>query len=316
MGGRGRRGGRGGRFRRAVLGLLVLLAPLAAGPARAQADDGAVARGAYLFRAAGGCSCHTDVKGGGPFLAGGRALKTPFGVFYSPNITPDPETGIGGWSLADFRRAMREGVAPDGSHYFPAFPYPAFTGITDADLADLKAYLDSVAPVRRENRPHELAAPFGWRFLVAAWKWLYFTPGPFRPDPARDARWNRGAYLVTALAHCGECHSPRDALGGIDRDRWLAGNRAGPEGETAPNITPDVETGIGDWSAADIATLLKTGLKPDFDDVQGVMAEAIAQGYRHLRDDDLAAIAAYLASLPPIRNDVRPPGARTTSAFD
>ena len=303
-----------GAWRRAAfLGLAGLLAIAGAGQARAQAAD-AIARCEYLFHAAGGCSCHTDVKHGGAFLAGGRPLKTPFGVFYSPNITPDPETGIGRWSFADFRRAMREGVAPDGSHYFPAFPYPAFTGISDADLADLKAYLDSVAPVSRENHPHELAAPFGWRFLVAAWKWLYFKPGPFRPDPERGARWNRGAYLATALAHCGECHSPRDALGGIDRDRWLAGTRQGPEGAIAPNITPDAETGIGDWSPGDLATLLKTGLKPDFDDVQGPMAEAIAQGYRYLRDDDIAALAEYLASLPPIRNDVRPPGA--ASAFD
>ena len=284
---------------------------------QAQAQGAAaVERGAYVFRAASCYSCHTDIKNGGTALAGGRALKTPFGVIYSPNITPDVETGIGGWSLDDFTRALREGVAPDGSHYFPAFPYTAFTGISDADARDLKAYLDSVPAVRQANKPHELGAPFGWRFLLAPWKWLFFDSGRFEPDPARSETWNRGAYLATAMAHCAECHTPRNALGGLETDMWMAGTADGPEGELAPNITPHGGTGIGRWSQADIAELLKSGFKPDFDNIQGVMAEAVDHGFTYLTDDDRAAIAEYILSLPPIENKVESKTEGTTSGFD
>lgn len=293
---------------------LALWAAAAAAPAAAQSD--AAARGEYLLRAAGGCACHTDVERDGPFLAGGRPLKTPFGVFYSPNITPDPATGIGGWSDADLVRAMRDGVGPGGAHYFPAFPYPAFTGITDTDLRDLKAYLDTVAPVRRENTPHDVPFPFGWRATVGPWKWLFFERGPFEARPDRSETWNRGAYLATALAHCGECHTPRNVLGGLERDMWLAGTEDGPEGELAPNITPDDETGIGDWSENDVAYLLKTGFKPNFDNVQGAMAEAVEHGYKYLTDADRAAIAAYVMSLPPIEHQVGKESAAPASPYE
>jgi len=288
---------------------VLVAALLVAGPA-AHAGEGAVGRGAYVFHAAGGCSCHTDLKGGGAPLAGGRALATPFGTFYSPNITPDRETGIGGWRLADLARALRQGRAPDGSPYYPAFPYPSFTAMSDADVADLAAYLRTVAPVHRVNRPHDLAIPVRWRWTVKLWKWFEFTPGRFRRDPTRSAAWNRGAYLATALAHCGECHTPRDRLGAVDREMWFAGTEKGPDGEPAPNITPDADTGIGEWSVGDIATLLGTGVKPNFDDVQGAMAEAIEQGYRYLSDADRRAIGVYVLSLAPIHHRVgkpRPP---------
>ena len=307
-----------GPRRRFAAALFAILAAVAGGTAGAQ--ENAVARGEYLFRAAGGCSCHTDPKGGGgvggAFLAGGRALATPFGVFYSPNITPDTETGIGAWSDADFARAMGEGLAPDGSHYFPVFPYTAFTGRSAGDVADLKAYLDTVAAVRQTNRPHDVAPPFGWRFTVGAWKWLFFEPGPFRPDPERTERWNRGAYLATAVAHCAECHTPRNALGGLDRSRWLAGAEDGPEGKSVPNITPHRATGIGRWSAGDIGGLLKSGRKPDFDTIQGVMAEAIEHGYRYLSDGDRAAIADYVMSLPPIDNRIGRAPAQSQSEYE
>ena len=292
-----------------------LTAALTAADAGAQAESPA-ARGEYIFRAGGGCSCHTDFKGGGEFLAGGRPLKTPFGIFYSPNITPDPDSGIGGWSDADFARAMTEGVAPDGSHYFPVFPYTAFTGMTAADLADLKAYLDTAPPVGRANRRHDVAPPFGWRFTVGPWKWLFFERGPFQPRADRPARWNRGAYLATALAHCGECHTPRNPLGGLDREMWFAGTVDGPEGQRAPNITPHGKTGIGRWSAEELSDLLKTGLRPNFDDVQGLMSEAVEQGYKYLNDDDRAAIADYVRSLTPIDNRVPTKGATPQSGFD
>ena len=166
-----------------------------------------VARGEYVFHAAGCVGCHTVKLGKRALLAGGRTLKTPFGVFHSPNITPDAEHGIGTWSEADFVRAMRFGVAPDGSHYFPVFPYTSYTRMTDDDLRGLWVYIRSLPPVGQKNKPHQVKPPFGWRFLVAFWKWLYFTLGPFRPDPARSAAWNRGAYLVDVLGHCGECHT-------------------------------------------------------------------------------------------------------------
>ena len=298
------------------LAAAALLLAVAAAPAAAAETGSAVTRGEYLFRAASGCTCHTDVKNGGPFLAGGRPIKTPFGTFFGPNITPDRDTGIGGWSDDDFARAMRDGVAPDGSHYFPAFPYVAFTNISDADLKDLKAYLDAVSPVTRPNRRHDLSPPFGWRFTVGPWKRMFFTRGPYKPDPNRSPSWNRGAYLATALAHCGECHTPRTALGGLETDLWFAGVKRGPEGELAPNITPHQQTGIGRWSARDLTHLLKTGVKPDFDDVQGLMEEAVERGYKHLSDADLDAIAEYVGSLPPIDNLVEPDAPAPRSEFD
>ncbi len=283
-----------------ALALLALSAP-------ARADGGPVARGEYVFRAAGCEGCHTDAKRKGPALAGGRALKTPFGTFYGPNITPDPVHGIGGWSAADFVRAMRDGVAPDGSHYYPAFPYTSFTRMSDRDLADLWAYLSSVPPAARPSRPHEVQLPFSWRFLLTFWKWLNFAPGPLRPDATRPPEWNRGAYLVEALGHCGECHTPRDRLGGLDRARAYAGAGDGPEGESVPNITPDAETGIGDWQADDVVLLLKTGIMLDGDVVGSLMAEVVEHSTSRLGDGDLQAIALYLRSLAPIRNRIGAP---------
>ncbi len=261
-----------------------------------------VQRGEYVFRASGGCACHTEVKNQGRFMAGGRPIQTPFGDVFSTNITPDPQTGIGTWSDADFVRAMTRGVAPDGAHYFPVFPYTSFTYMTEPDLLALKAYLFSIPPVRQPNKPPALRFPFNWRTPVAFWKWLYFEPGPFRPDPSRPDAWNRGAYLATALAHCGECHTPRNLLGGPKRGMAYAGSVDGPEGELAPNITPDEETGIGSWSIPDFVWFMQTGLKPNGDDAQGLMAELIENGYQHLTESDLQAIAVYLQSLKPIRN--------------
>jgi mono/diheme cytochrome c family protein len=178
--------------------------------------------------------------------------------------------------------------------------------MTREDLLDLKAYLFSVPPVVRQNRPSELSPPFGWRPAVAVWKWMNFSPGAFQPDSTRSQQWNRGAYLATAVSHCGECHTPRGLSGGPKSDMYYAGTNSGPEGELAPNITPDEETGIGDWSVADISWYLQTGLKPDGDDTQGLMGEVIANGYGYLSEEDLEAIAVYLRSLEPIQNRVTP----------
>jgi len=290
------------RGARAAAAALALLA--AAPRAGAAEPDDPAARGRAVLEAAGGCTCHTDVENDGAPLAGGRAIATPFGVFRSSNITADPETGIGRWSDADFLRAMREGLAPDGSAYFPVFPYTSFTGMSDADLLALKAYLLSLPAVRRANQPHDAWPPFRWRLAASAWHWLNFAPARFAPDPERPPAWNRGAYLVTAVAHCGECHTPRTLAGALDRSRWLAGAAEGPEGELAPNITPHDETGIGRWTRPDLVWYLQTGLKPDGDDTQGLMQEVIEHGYQHLPRADLEAIADYLESVPAVENEL------------
>jgi mono/diheme cytochrome c family protein len=260
------------------------------------ADAGLVARGAYLANAADCAACHTDSAHDGQPFAGGRALATRFGTFYSPNITPDAETGIGRWSDAQFLRALHDGVRPDGANYFPVFPYPSFTKITDADALAIKAYLFSLPPVRQANRAHDVAFPLSWRFLQVVWKMLFFSAGRFEPATEHSPTYNRGAYLVTALAHCGECHTPRNWLGATEPDRFLAGNPDGSEGNKVPNITPDRKTGIGDWSEGDIVTFLATGQTPDFDFVGDGMAEVVKSTAR-LTEADRRAIAVYLQSV-------------------
>jgi mono/diheme cytochrome c family protein len=281
---------------------VLLCGALGAGAAAQQPDPEAVKRGEYLFHAGGCLGCHTDVKNQGAPLAGGRALATPFGTFYGPNITPDPQHGLGSWREADFVRAMRRGERPDGANLFPVFPYTSFTKINDADLKDLWAYLRTVPAAATPNKPHEVDFPFGFRPALTIWKWLNFTPGAFRPDPARSAELNRGAYLVEALAHCGECHTPRNLTGGLDTARAFAGTPDGPEGERVPNITPHPETGLGKWSPADIADLLTQGMTPDGDFVGGSMGEVVRNTTGKLGNADIRAIAAYLKTLPPVDN--------------
>jgi mono/diheme cytochrome c family protein len=261
-------------------------------------------RGAYVLAAAGCVECHTDKKNKGARLSGGRALSTPFGTYYSPNITPDPVTGIGKWSEMDFRRALREGVGPKGAHFYPVFPYPSFTGMTDADIVDLFAYLQTVPAVTRANTPHKVAFPYNFRALMVVWNWLYLKRGPYEPDPGKSAAWNRGAYLVQALGHCGECHTPRTRLGALDTDMTLAGTEDGPDGDHVPNLTPDKETGIGKWSIEDITFALQTGLTPGGDSLGASMGEVVDESTGKLSADDRAAIAAYLQSLPPIHHRV------------
>jgi mono/diheme cytochrome c family protein len=293
---------RGPVTRRPSAFLLLLMLTCAAGRPAVAADAAALARGAYLFAVAGCAGCHTDVEHKGPLLAGGRPLATPFGTFYGPNITPDPTYGIGAWSDADFIRALREGVRPDGAHLFPSFPYTSFTLITDSDLLDLKAYIFSLPPVAQPSRPHDVWFPFSWRWLQTFWRWLNFTPGPFKPDPAKDAAWNRGAYLVQALTHCGECHTPRDLTGGLKTSLAFYGTANGPEGHKVANITPDKETGIGSWSHNQLVHFLRTGLMPNGDVVGSLMGEVIDRDTSKMTDADRDAVATYLQSLPPIAN--------------
>jgi len=269
--------------------LCILFAPVVA---LAQGD---AKRGEYLAKAAGCVGCHTETRKDATPFAGGRALKTPFGTFYGPNITPHPEAGIGRWSEADFVRALREGLRPDGAHFYPAFPYPSFTRMTDADLRDLWAYLRTLPPSAQPSRPHELGLLYRGRFLLGLWKALFFTPGPFTPDPKQSVAVNRGAYFVQALGHCGECHTPRNFLGGPRKGRFLAGGTI--EGHTAPNLTP---TRLKKWSDAELADVLTSGLLPDGDVLGETMGEVVRNTTSQLTKDDLAALIAYLRSLPPL----------------
>jgi mono/diheme cytochrome c family protein len=279
---------------------LVALASLGA-PALAAAPAGDAKHGEYLVRASGCVGCHTeDRKGATPF-AGGRALKTPFGTFYGPNITPHPQSGLGRWSEADFVKAMRHGVRPDGANYFPAFPYPSFTKIADADLRDMWAYLRTLAPSDRPSRQHDLRFPFSWRFAVSFWKWLFFTDGAFQGTPGASPAANRGAYLVQALSHCGECHTPRNFLGAPLTGRFLAGGK-GIDDKRVPNLTP---TGLELWSDANLKEFFNTGITPDGDTVSETMDEVIRNTTSHLTPGDQGALIAYLRSLPPRADEPR-----------
>ena len=263
-----------------------------------------VRRGAYLIRAAGCVACHTNPEHNGIFLAGGRALKTPFGTFYTPNITADPTHGIGNWTESDFVTAMTQGVAPNGTHYYPVFPYTAYSGITATDLTDMWAYLRTVPSSLTSNHEHDIKFPFSIRLTNWAWKLMFFRPTTYRADLNRSPEWNRGSYLVGILGHCGECHTPRNIFGAIKSRYAYAGTKHGPGGEKIPNITPDQETGIGDWTQNDVTWLLQTGFLPDGDVVGSSMADVVEHSTSHLTAGDQSAIAIYLKSLTPIYNQM------------
>ena len=279
--------------------VLLFLLPIFGPAAAAEQTPDAVKRGEYLFHAGACDSCHTDHPRHGAFLAGGRRMDTPLGTFLVPNITPDVETGIGEWSEADFRRAMIEGRAPDGSHYYPVFPYRWYTGMSEADVADLWAYLQTVPPVRKAVPPHDVPFPLNLMPLLLGWKLLNFDQGETVSDPERSKAWNRGAYLVNHLGHCGACHTPK-LLGGVyyRSDQFLAGSVAIPGPYFAPNITPHDVVGIGEWSTADVVRAMKRAINPEGLPIRGPMAEYVASGSSHLSHDDLKAVAAYLLSLP------------------
>jgi len=269
---------------------------LAAGNAAAQGD---AKRGEYLAKAGGCVGCHTEEKEGAVPFAGGRALKTPFGTFYGPNITPDKKAGIGNWSEADFMRALRLGDRPDGSNYFPAFPYPSFTKITDSDARDLWAYVRALPPSAKPSKEHDLWFFFGWRWTVTFWKWFFFTAGAFQNIPGASEIVNRGAYLVQALAHCGECHTPRNFLGGPKSSRFLAGGK-GPDGKAVANLTP---TELKKQSDKDLKDLLTTGMTPDGDVLAEAMGEVVTNTISKLTPADLDALIAYLRTIPPLPSE-------------
>jgi len=273
--------------------LVVAIALCGAGATGAQQTT--VQRGEYLARAGDCVSCHT-ATGGAPY-AGGLRLDTPFGYMLAPNITPDADTGIGRWSSADFYRAMHDGVNKRNQDMYPTMPYDFFTKATRADVDAIYAYLRTIKPVRNAVDVNHLDFPFNQRWSMGAWRELYFSEGTFKPDATKTAAWNRGAYLVEGLGHCSDCHSPRNLLGGIEKSKDF--NGAVIDGWFALDLTSDIATGLGSWSADEIATYLKTGVYRGRTTTLGPMAEVIRNSLSHLTDVDLKAMAEYLKSIPP-----------------
>jgi len=263
-----------------------------------------LANGELIFYAGGCTSCHAapEAKGADKLkLPGGLELKTDFGTFRVPNISPDPETGIGGWSTIDFVNAVMRGVSPGGAHFYPAFPYSSYTRMRIEDVIDLKAFMDKLPAVSNRVAGHDLSFPFNIRRGVGVWKRLYLSSAPVLQLADATEAVRRGQYLAEGPGHCGECHTSRDAMGGLKFSLWLAG-APNPEGKGAiPNITPG--PGGLEWSETEIVDAFKTGFKPDFDTLGGRMG-AVQENLSHLPDADLQAIAAYLKAVPPLPDAV------------
>jgi mono/diheme cytochrome c family protein len=248
-----------------------------------------IEHGRYMATAADCTACHT-VQGGQPF-GGGGALETPFGILLAPNITPDVMTGIGGWSDGEFINALHGGI-----HLYPAMPYTYYTKMTREDVIAIRAFLDTLQPVRNAVQANQLPFPFNQREAMLGWNELYFSPGEFKPNPGKSPEWNRGAYLVEAVEHCGLCHTPKNAMGGDESSRAMQGSVL--QNWYAPNLTGDRRVGIGDWTVDDITLYLKTG-RNSYDIASGPMADAVNHSTSQLTDADLHAIAVYLKDLPP-----------------
>jgi mono/diheme cytochrome c family protein len=273
----------------------ILLAGLSAMiPAKAADGPGLIAQGQYLSRLGDCMACHTR-PGGAPF-AGGLPIGTPFGTVNTTNITPDPDTGIGDWSDEDFYRAVTDGIGRQGEYLYPAMPFTSYTKMTRGDVLAIKAYLFSLKPVRAPAPPNSMMFPIDIRATMIVWRAFYFHPGTYRPDPNQTAEWNRGAYLVEGPGHCGECHSPRNLLGGTVTQNSLAGGK--DENWLAPNISADPRWGIGGWKVSDIVTFLKTGSHETEGVAFGPMAQVVHDSLSYLSIADLQAIAVFLKSGP------------------
>ncbi len=288
-----------------LAGFWILTIPQTVAESTLAVHEPDLANGKTLVNVGGCASCHaTPGQKDRTRLGGGLALKTPFGTFYPPNISSDPKDGIGAWTEAQFATAMHEGVSPAGSHYYPAFPYAAYRQMSLNDLRDLFAFLETLPAVQGRSRDQELSFPFNIRRLVGIWKFLFLDSLPFKLDPSRSAQWNRGAYLVNGPGHCAECHSPRNALGGIIEHQRFAGG-PDPEGKNwVPNITQKT---LADWSVKDIAYLLETGTTLDGDSVGGSMTDVV-QNTAQISEADRLAMATYIKSLAPIDSPPRPSG--------
>jgi mono/diheme cytochrome c family protein len=279
-----------------------LTAPVAlALPAASRAPD--PANGEALFNAGGCASCHAVPNQPDRLrLGGGLAIGSPFGTFYAPNISQDPTEGIGRWSESDFVNAVMKGVSPDGTHYFPAFPYTSYTHAKVDDVRDLFAYLKTLPAVPGKVRDHDLPFPFNIRRNVGIWKLLFMDRKPLVADAARSLQWNRGAYIVNSFGHCAECHSPRNVLGGLIASQRFAGGPSAEGEGWVPNIT---QKGIGEWSEKEIADFLETGDMPEGDSASGAMRPVI-KNLAQLAPEDRAAMAEYLKSLPPVEGPTPP----------
>ena len=262
-----------------------------------------ITKGEYLARAGDCVACHTVPNG--PIFAGGRAMATPFGNLYVPNITPDDDTGIGLWTPDEFYRMLHTGVSRDGTLLYPAMPFASYTQVTRADSDAIFAYLMSVTPVKQANRAHELRFPFNNRELLIGWRTLYFKQGEFQPDPAQSAEWNRGAYLVRGLGHCAMCHTAVNALGGSSESKAFEGGMIPNQNWYAPSLTSNREAGLGDWKISEIADLLQVGVSHR-GTVYGPMAEVVYNSLQYMTDEDTKAMAVYLKALPQ-KDDAPPP---------
>ena len=268
-------------------------------------QGGDAARGKLVFAAGGCASCHmTPGQEDRENLGGGLKLASPFGAFVAPNISSDKDDGVGAWRVIDLANAMISGVSPQGEHYYPAFPYTSYHLAKIEDVRDLMAFLRTTPAVPGKAAAHEIPFPFNQRRALGLWKLMFFDTARFAPDASKSETWNRGRYLVEGLGHCAECHSGRNALGGIDPARRFAGAPDLEGKGVVPNITPH-ESGLGKWSAGDIAELLKSGFTPDYDSVGGTMA-AVVRNTSQLSAEDRAAMAEYLKSLPPRPAPPRP----------
>jgi mono/diheme cytochrome c family protein len=288
----------------AFTALVTLVSPPPAGAQPSAAD---IARGKYVFGATGGCGCHTEPGKGKPINAGGRKIDAPFGTVYATNITPDRETGIGTWTDEQIITATRLGRRPNGERIVPVHPFMAFNGMAEGDLKALVAYLRTVPAVKKQNQPKRITVPLFESVFLPAWL-AAFAPRETPPPAAPTSGLARGEYLVKAVGHCGECHTPRGVTQAVDNSRFLAGNPKGPENTEVPNITPDPQTGLK-WSLEEIADYLATGNKPDGDVAGSLMLEVISGpggsvGYKDMTKADLTAIAQYIKSIPPVRNKI------------
>jgi mono/diheme cytochrome c family protein len=278
---------------RAILVAVVLCTASAPAVALADAAEETIAHGKALTEAADCASCHT-ADPAKPF-AGGKRIDTPFGAIYSPNLTPDRETGIRAWSDADFVRALRYGVAPDGSRYYPAFPYPNFTKMTRQDIQAIRAYLTTLEPVRYTPPPPELRWPLNYRVVMRAWNYLFFRPGIFEPNQQKSAEWNRGGYLVTGAAHCGACHTPKNLFGADKRSLAFGGGLV--QGWFAPRLDNAERSGLKSWSVDDVIEYLSSG-RNGKSNADGLMAEMVINSTSKMSDADVRAIAVYIKDLP------------------
>lgn len=287
----------------ALLLLLVGSISVVSSSVQAQTEKELVAKGQYIFAVAGGCACHSVPKE--TPNAGGRAFPIPFGTVYSTNITQDKETGLGNWTDQQIFDAMVRGIRPDGSRILPVMPYEGYSGMAQEDVKALIAYLRTLKPVKKATPPLKVWAPFARSLGTPLYLKVF---GRFSNSPAQAPKSGieRGRYLVEHVSLCGDCHTPRNSIGVPNRSMYLAGasKKIGPLGQAVPNITPDKETGIGDWKREDIVEVLLTGTKPDLDNIQGLMAEVIEHGYKSMTKEDTLAIADYLKSVPPIKNKI------------